>query len=203
MRKNLKRCWEGHDDPIHIAYHDQEWGVPLHDDKKIFEFLVLGGFQAGLTWWLILERREYFRKAFDCFDPQLIAKYSVKDIERLMETPKIIHNRQKILAAINNARCFIDIQIEFGSFDSFVWTFVEGKTIQNSFSRLDKLPTETKESRNLSEVLKKRGFQFVGPTICYAFMQATGLVNDHLVGCFRHKQIQNVIYNSKNTEAAI
>ena len=189
MPEKVTRCWKT-DTPLHVKYHDEEWGVQLHDDNMFFEFLVLGGFQAGLTWWLILQRREVFRKAFDNFDPQKVALYTSKDIERLMQTSKIIHNKQKISAAINNASCFLEAQKEFGSFDVFIWKFVNWQTIKNSYIDLSALPAETEESKAMSHELRKRGFKFVGPTICYAFMQATGLVNDHIIGCFRHNQIQ-------------
>jgi DNA-3-methyladenine glycosylase I len=190
MSPKLERCWKT-SDPLHISYHDKEWGVPLHDDNKFFEFLVLGGFQAGLTWWLILSRRELFRQAFDCFIPKRVASYGVDDVERLMSAPGIIHNKMKIMAAINNAQRFLEVQSEFGSFDSFIWTFVNG-TIHNSFSTLADLPSETEDSKRMSKELRKRGFKFVGPTICYAFMQATGLVNDHLVSCFRSKELNDL-----------
>ena len=185
----MKRCWDTKN-PLHIEYHDKEWGVPLHDDWKFFEFLVLGGFQAGLTWWLILQRRDTFRKAFDNFDPSKVAKYTSNDVDRLMKTPGIIHNRAKITASLNNASRFLEVQTAFGSFDSFIWRFVNGKVVHNNFSKLEDLPAETAESKLMSKELKKRGFQFVGPTICYAFMQATGLVNDHLVQCYRHKELK-------------
>lgn len=188
MDKKIIRCWNT-DNQLHIKYHDEEWGVPLHDDQKLFEFLVLSGFQAGLSWWLILERRENFRMAFENFNPEKIALYTSSDVERLMATPKIIRNKKKIIAAINNARCFIKIKYEFGSFASYIWGFVGGKVIVNSFEKLSDLPTETEESKNISRALKNRGFQFVGPTICYAFIQAAGLVNDHLISCFRHKEL--------------
>jgi len=192
MSMNLRRCWET-DNPLHIKYHDTEWGVPLHDDQRFFEFIVLGGFQAGLTWWLILQRRSDFRKEFDNFDPEKVAKYSTDDIERLMRASNLIHNKAKITAAIINAKHFLEVQKEFGSFDVFIWHFVQGKTITNSYTRLSDLPTETIESKCMSKELKKRGFQFVGPTICYAFMQATGLVNDHLTTCFRYNEL-NTMY---------
>jgi len=185
------RCWAT-DNEVHIKYHDLEWGVPLHNDETFFEFLVLGGFQAGLSWWLILQRRDDFRRAFDNFDPKIVSLYTEKDIERLMKTPNIIHNKMKIKAAINNANKFITIQAEFGSFDKFIWGFVGGKPIINTFKKLEELPAETKESQIMSKGLLTRGFQFVGPTICYAFMQATGLVNDHLTGCFRHMEVQDL-----------
>ncbi len=190
MAHQLRRCWMTKD-PIHIRYHDEEWGVPLHNDNKLFEFLVLGGFQAGLSWWLILKRRETFRQAFDYFNPAKVAKYSSDDIKRLMLTPEIIHNTVKIKAAINNGECFLKIQEEFGSFDKYVWALVENKVQTTSFSKLDELPTETEASRYVSKELKRRGFQFVGPTICYAFMQAVGIVNDHLTSCFRYEELKN------------
>jgi DNA-3-methyladenine glycosylase I len=185
----LERCWNT-DNPLHVRYHDQEWGVPLHDDQRLFEFLVLGGFQAGLTWWLILQRREYFRQAFDNFQIKKVAQYDSRRIEKLMSTPQIIHNRAKILAAINNASKVLEVQKEFGSFDRFIWGFVGGKPFQNSFGKLEELPAETDQSRAMSKKLKSRGFQFVGPTICYAFMQATGMVNDHITPCFRHQEVK-------------
>ncbi len=189
MNSQLRRCWNT-TNPLYIKYHDEEWGVPVHDDNKLFEFLVLDSFQAGLTWLLILQRRDYFRRAFDDFNPQKIANYTPADVERLMQTPNIIHNRMKIEAAVNNAAKFLSVQKEFGSFDRYIWRFVNGRTIHNSFASLDDMPAETAESRAMSQDLKQRGFKFVGPTICYAFMQAAGLVNDHLTWCFRHKQIQ-------------
>jgi DNA-3-methyladenine glycosylase I len=191
MAKELKRCWNT-DNPIHIEYHDIEWGVPLHDDSKFFEFLALGGFQAGLTWWLILQRRGAFRLAFNKFDPQTVAKYNAEDIERLMNDPAIIRNKAKILAAINNARCFVEVQKDFGSFDAFIWRFVGGRAIKNSYECLEDLPSETEESIAMSRELRKKGFKFVGPTICYAFMQATGLVNDHVKSCFRYEQLKRM-----------
>jgi DNA-3-methyladenine glycosylase I len=185
----LQRCWNT-DNPVHVRYHDEEWGVPLHDDQRLFEFLVLGGFQAGLTWWLILQRRDIFREAFDNFNIEKVAHYDSGRIETLMSLPQIIHNRAKIRAAVNNALKVVKVQREFGSFDVFIWGFVGGKPVQNSFSKLKDLPTETQQSRAMSKELKSRGFQFVGPTICYAFMQATGMVNDHIAACFRHNQLR-------------
>ena len=189
MTASLKRCWNV-DKPLYIRYHDEEWGVPVHNDQKLFEFLVLEGFQAGLSWWLILERREAFRTAFDGFNFANVAKFTDKDFERLMKTHGIVKNRAKISATITNAKQLLKVQREFGSFDMFIWQFVHGKTIQNVFRDLSEMPAETEESRAMSSELKKRGFKFVGPTICYAFMQAVGLVNDHLVGCFRYSQLQ-------------
>ena len=182
------RCWNT-DIPLYIKYHDKEWGVPLHEDNKLFEFLVLDAFQAGLSWWIILKKRAAFRKAFDDFDPKKIAKYTDKDIERLVKDSTIVRNRSKILATINNARCFLEVQREFGCFDTYIWQFIHNRTIRNSFVQLSGLPAESEESKAMSKDLKKRGFHFVGPTICYAFMQAAGLVNDHLVTCFRYKQV--------------
>jgi DNA-3-methyladenine glycosylase I len=189
MDSTLKRCW-GTTNLLYVKYHDEEWGVPVHDDRRLFEFLVLDSFQAGLTWLLILQRRDSFRKAFDEFNIEKIAKYTSVDVERLMATPNIIHNQLKIKATINNAERFLLVQKKFGSFDSYIWGFVNGKTINNCFNSLADLPAETKESKAMSQDLKKRGFKFVGPTICYAFMQAAGLVNDHLTFCFRYKQIK-------------
>ncbi len=188
MTSVLKRCWNV-DNPLYIRYHDEEWGVPVHDDQKLFEFLVLDGFQAGLSWWLILERREMFRAAFDGFAPAKVANYTSKDVERLMKAPGVVKNRSKIYATITNAKLVLEVQKEMGSFDSFIWQFVNGKTIQNAFKDFSEVPAETGESQAMSRELKKRGFKFVGPTICYAFMQAAGLVNDHLVDCFRYNQL--------------
>jgi DNA-3-methyladenine glycosylase I len=189
MSASAKRCWNTKE-PLYVEYHDFEWGVPVHEDQKLFEFFVLDCFQAGLSWWIILQRREAFRDAFDRFDPLKVAKYTASDIDRLMKTQGIIKNRSKIVATINNAQQFLRVQKEFGSFDFFIWRFVKGKTITNNFTKLSDLPAETDESRAMSLELKKRGFKFVGPTICYSFMQAAGLVNDHLVDCFRYAQLQ-------------
>jgi DNA-3-methyladenine glycosylase I len=187
----LKRCWNT-TNPLYIRYHDEEWGVPLHDDNKIFEFLVLEGFQAGLSWRLILERREAFMQAFNGFDPKKVASYTESHIESLMNNPNVVRNRSKILAAVTNAKKFIEIQKEFGTFDNYIWQFVDGKPINNSFQELADLPAKTKISETISRELKKRGFQYVGPTICYAFMQAIGLVNDHLTSCFRYEEIRKL-----------
>ncbi len=189
MTAPLKRCWNV-DKPLYLRYHDEEWGVPVHDDVKLFEFLVLDAFQAGLSWWLILDRREMFRKAFDGFEPKKIAEYSDHNVERLMVAPGVVKNRSKILATITNAQQVLKIQKEFGSFDKFIWKFVDGKTVQNVFNDFSEVPAETELSRAMSCELKMRGFKFVGPTICYAFMQAAGLVNDHLVCCFRYAQLK-------------
>ncbi len=172
-----------------IKYHDEEWGVPLHNDKKLFEFLVLEGMQAGLSWEIVLRKRENYRKAFHNFDSLKIAKYTEKDLKRLMNDAGIIRNRQKIEACINNAQKFLEIQKEFKKFDKYMWQFVNNKPIKNKFRKLSELPAKTETSDFMSTDLKKRGFKFVGSTICYAHMQATGMVNDHLISCFRHKQV--------------
>jgi DNA-3-methyladenine glycosylase I len=191
INTELKRCWNT-ENPLYVSYHDEEWGVPVHDDNKLFEFLVLDCFQAGLSWLIILRKREAFRIAFDNFDPEKVAKYSEKDVERLVEDSGIVRNRNKILATINNAHCFLEVQKELGCFDAYIWQFVNCKTIKNSFVKLSDMPAESEESKAMSKDLKKRGFRFVGPTICYAFMQAAGLVNDHLVTCFRYNQINDI-----------
>ena len=196
MQKKSTRCWNT-DNPLYIKYHDEEWGVPVHDDRTLFEFLVLEGFQAGLTWELILKRREAMRKAFENFDPKKIAKYTAKDVERLLGNPSVIRNRAKISATVNNARRFAEIQKEFGSFDAFVWRFVRGRVIDHSLKNFSGMPSESEESKAMSKELKKRGFKFVGPTICYAFMQAVSMVNDHLVHCFRYGQIRRMTSNQR------
>jgi len=173
-----------------IAYHDEEWGVPLHDDRKLFEFMVLDAFQAGLSWSTILNKRENFRKAFGDFDPLTIARYSPRKVKRLLGDSSIVRNRMKILATVNNAAAFLEIQREFGSFDAFVWRFVGGKPKRNRWKTMRQIPAKTKESDAMSKELKNRGFKFVGSTICYAFMQAAGMVNDHVVGCFRYPEIR-------------
>lgn len=171
------------------AYHDTEWGVPLHDDRGLFEFLVLEGMQAGLSWITILRKRESFRRAFSGFDPRRIAAYRERDVRRLLADPGIIRNRLKIEAAINNARLFLETQEEFGSFDSYIWRFVDGRPIRNRFRSLTELPARTPLSDTISKDLKDRGFKFTGSTIVYAHMQATGMVNDHMLYCFRHREI--------------
>ncbi|SKC80943.1 DNA-3-methyladenine glycosylase I [Maledivibacter halophilus] len=184
-----KRCgWAGND-PIYIKYHDKEWGVPVHDDIKHFEFIVLEGAQAGLSWITILKRRENYIKAFDGFDPEKVAKYDEKKIEKLLQNKGIIRNRRKVEAAVVNAGAFLKVQREFGSFDKYIWQFVGGKVIKNRWESLSEVPAKTKESEEMSKDLKKRGFKFVGPTICYAYMQAAGMVNDHLVDCFRYDEV--------------
>lgn len=173
-------------------YHDNEWGVPLHDDNKLFEFIILESFQAGLSWQIVLNKREAFRQAFDNFDPTKVAKYDDKKIEELINNANIIRNKAKIKACINNALCFIEIQKEFISFDNYIWSFVNNKPIINSFNALEEIPAKTELSDIISVDLKKRGFKFVGSTIVYAHMQATGMVNDHLTYCFRYNKIINI-----------
>lgn len=184
------RCpWVVEGDDLYTRYHDEEWGVPVHDDNKHFEFLILEAAQAGLSWLTVLKRRAGYAKAFSQFDPQKVILYDEAKIEELMQDVGIIRNRLKITSAVNNARHFIAIQEEFGNFDNYIWQFVGGKPIQNCWESLLDVPCETKESKALSKDLKARGFAFVGPTVIYSHMQATGLVNDHLVGCFRHKAL--------------
>ena len=170
-------------------YHDKEWGVPMHNDRKIFEFLILEGAQAGLSWETILKRRAGYRKAFSNFDAKKISRFTAKDVKRLMQDTGIIRNRLKIKSAIENARKFLEIQKEFGSFDKYIWQFVGGKPIKSKFKSMSDIPAKTKEAEALSKDLKERGFSFVGTTIIYAHMQATGMVNDHEVSCFRYKQV--------------
>ncbi len=181
------RCqWCGAD-PLYVRYHDEEWGVPVHDDRKHFEFLILEGAQAGLSWITILRKRENYRKAFANFDAERVARYGKRELARLLKNPGIVRNRLKIAAAAKNARAFLAVQEEFGSFDKYVWRFVGGRPIQNRWKRMKQLPARTKKAEALSKDLKKRGFSFVGPTIIYAHMQAVGMVNDHTSDCFRYK----------------
>jgi DNA-3-methyladenine glycosylase I len=177
-------------DPDYQKYHDKEWGVPVHDDRVWYEYIVLDGAQAGLSWSTILKKRENYRKAFAGFDPRKVAKFDKRKVERLLKDPGIVRNRLKVESAVKNARAFLKIQKEFGSFDAYIWPFVGGKPKQNRWRTLKQIPAETAESKAMSKDLKSRGFSFVGPTICYAFMQAAGMVNDHLVTCFRHKQLK-------------
>ena len=186
--KNNDCPWPGNN-PLMIEYHDKEWGVPLHDDNKLFEFMILDAFQAGLSWNTIINKRISFRKAFDDFNPVKISKYGESKFNKLMSDPGIIRNRLKILAAIENAKCFLKVQKEFGSFDKYIWQFTGGKTMVNKWKTLKELPAKTKESDAMSKDLKERGFKFVGSTICYAFMQAAGMVNDHIVTCSRYKEV--------------
>ena len=183
------RCW-GEGDPWLEPYHDAEWGVPLHDDRKLFEFLVLEGMQAGLSWLTVLKKRDAFRRAFDGFDPERVARYGPEKVRALLRDASIIRNRQKVEAAVTNARAFLAVQREFGGFHAFVWGLVGGRPTQHRFRALRQLPARTAASDAMSRALKARGFRFVGSTICYAHMQATGMVNDHLVHCFRHRQVQ-------------
>jgi DNA-3-methyladenine glycosylase I len=176
-------------DPLMTLYHDQEWGVPLHDDRRLFEFLVLEGMQAGLSWATILHKRENFRNAFANFDPLKVALFGAQEVRRLMADAGIVRNRRKIEAAVTNARSFQKVQSEFGSFDGYIWGFVDGKPIRNRFRSFSELPAKTPLSETISKDMKQRGFKFVGPTVIYAHMQATGMVNDHVVSCFRHSQI--------------
>ena len=173
-----------------IAYHDSEWGVPVHDDRRLFEFLVLEGAQAGLSWSTVLRKRENYRKAFRGFDPAVVARFTARDVQRLLKNEGIIRNRLKIGSAIENAKRVLGIQKEFGSFDAYLWRFVGNKPVRNRFKRLTEIPATSAGSDALSRDLKKRGFTFIGSTICYAFMQATGMVNDHLMGCFRYRQVR-------------
>lgn len=186
----MKRCaWAPENDLLYTEYHDKEWGVPVHDDMKIFEFLVLESAQAGLSWATVLRKRENYRKAFDNFDPRKVALYSEEDVNRLLGDAGIIRNRQKINAAINNAKRFLEIQKEFGTFDAYIWGFVNGKPVKNKYKQLSELPAKTEISDIMSADLKKRGFKFIGSTICYAHMQATGMVNDHTMDCFRYNEV--------------
>jgi DNA-3-methyladenine glycosylase I len=193
MTQSISRCAWGTRDPQMIAYHDTEWGVPLHDDRKLFEFLMLDAFQAGVSWAIVLHKRENFRRAFHNFDARKIAQYDAREIERLLADAGIIRNRLKIAATINNAQRFLEIQKEFGSFDQYLWSFVGGKPIVHKFKTVRQIPATSKESDALSADLKARGFKFVGSTICYAFMQAAGMVNDHTTDCFRYRQIHCAI----------
>ncbi|EXJ10804.1 DNA-3-methyladenine glycosylase I [Nitrincola nitratireducens] len=183
------RCAWCSDDPLYQAYHDDEWGVPVHDDRHLFEMLTLEGAQAGLSWITILKKRESYREAFANFTIPLVADFDDADIERLMLNPGIVRNRLKITSVINNARAALSVQAEFGSLDAYLWRFVDGKTLQNAWKTLSEVPAQTPESQAMSRDLKKRGFNFVGPTICYAFMQAVGMVNDHTVDCFKYGDV--------------
>jgi DNA-3-methyladenine glycosylase I len=183
-----QRCTWARDD-LSIAYHDDEWGVPLHDDRGLFEFLILEGAQAGLSWSTILKKRPAYRAAFDRFDPRKVARYDETRLAKLLENEGIVRNRLKVHAAVRNAKAFLDVQKEFGTFDAYIWQFVGGRPLQNRWKRLEDLPARTEQSDAMSKDLQKHGFTFVGSTICYAFMQATGMVNDHLVSCFKYKAV--------------
>lgn len=184
------RCGWVTDDPLYLAYHDQEWGVPVHDDRRLFEFLLLEGAQAGLSWLTILKKREHYRRAFAGFDPAKVAAYGEKEMERLQNDPGIIRNRQKINAAVKNARAYLKVQEEFGSFDRFIWQFVGGRPVQNCWEKSSQVPVTTSAAESMSRCLRERGFSFVGPVICYSFMQAVGMVNDHTTDCFRYGEIK-------------
>ena len=184
------RCaWAPLKDPLYVSYHDQEWGVPIHDDTQIFEYLILEGFQAGLSWSTVLHKRENFRRAFDGFDAQKIARYDESKIAGLLADAGIIRNRLKVAAAVGNARAFLAVQAEFGSFDAYIWQFTQGRTRQNAWEKMEQVPARTLESDQMSKDLLQRGFKFVGSTICYAHMQATGMVNDHTTDCFRYTEV--------------
>ena len=191
MNKQNTCSWPGNN-PLMIAYHDKEWGIPLHDDMKIFEFLVLDAFQAGLSWSIVLKKREGFRKAFDHFDYKKIARYNEDKIHQLLKDEGIIRNQLKIRATVNNAQCFLEVRKEFGTFDKYIWQFTGNKPIVNKWNQLNQLPAKSTESDAMSKDLQKRGFKFVGSTICYAFMQAAGMVNDHLVDCYRYKELKKL-----------
>jgi DNA-3-methyladenine glycosylase I len=183
----VTRCpWAG-DDPLYVAYHDDEWGVPLHDGRALFELLMLEGAQAGLSWITILRKRENYRQAFDGFDPEKIARYTPRKIEKLLADPGIVRNRAKVEGAVVGARAYLEIAAAPGGFDRFLWQFTGGRTIRNQWRTMSEVPAETPQSRQMSKALRDRGFKFAGPAICYAFMQAAGMVNDHLVGCFRYR----------------
>ena len=186
------RCGWSTVDPLYTDYHDTEWGVPLHDDRRLFEMLILEGAQAGLSWITILRKRENYRNAFDRFDAAQIAQYDRRTIRRLLSNEGIVRNRLKIGATIQNAKAFLDVREEFGTFDRYLWQFVNGKPVQNTWKNLKQIPAKTAASTAMSNDLKQRGFHFVGPTICYAFMQATGMVNDHLTRCFRHAELKTL-----------
>ncbi len=195
--QNRERCPWPTDNPLMIEYHDTEWGVPLHDDRKLFEFMMLDAFQAGLSWSIVLKKREAFRKAFRNYDPVRIARFTEKDIQRLLKDEGIIRNRLKILSTVKNARLFLTVQKEFGSFDNYIWQFTNHRMKVNRFKTLKQLPAVSKAAETMSKDLKQRGFTFVGPTICYAFMQAAGMVNDHLVSCFRYEEVQKLSFSKK------
>lgn len=188
-KSSMHRCsWAGND-PLYIAYHDQEWGVPLHDDRRLFEMLILEGAQAGLSWITILRKRENYRAVFDGFDPHKIARYDARKVRALLEDPGIVRNRLKVAAAVQNANMLLTLLEQEGSLDNYLWRFVDGKPIINAWRNLKEIPPRTPLSDVLSKDLSRRGFKFVGPTICYAFMQAVGMVNDHITDCFRHREL--------------
>ncbi|MCW8884022.1 MAG: DNA-3-methyladenine glycosylase I [Motiliproteus sp.] len=185
----ITRCDWCEGSEAYRRYHDQEWGVPLHDDQRLFEFLILEGAQAGLSWSTILNKRDGYRQLYHDFDPETVARFDEVTVERLLTNPAIVRNRLKVESSVRNAQAFLEIQQKYGSFDRYIWDFVDGQSIQNHWHSLDQVPASTAISEQMSKALKKVGFRFVGPTICYAFMQATGMVNDHLTGCFRHSEL--------------
>jgi DNA-3-methyladenine glycosylase I len=188
---NPERCFWCGTDPLYVRYHDDEWGVPLHDDRRLFELLILEGAQAGLNWLTILRKREHYRVAFDDFDPERIARYDAAQVARLLADPGIVRNRLKIQAAIRNAQGYLAVQQQFGRFSAFLWRYVDGQPRQNAWPTLAEVPVRTSEAEAMSRDLKRLGFTFVGPTICYAFMQAVGMVNDHTISCFRHRELSS------------
>lgn len=189
----LNRCEWCLKDDLYLQYHDKEWGVPVHDERKLFEFLILEGAQAGLSWLTVLRKRKNYREAFNGFDPERIARYGQNKISELSDHNGIVRNRLKIESAVKNARAFLSVQEKMGSFDRYIWDFIDGQTIQNRFESLKDLPAETEISRIISKDMKKRGFSFVGPTIIYAHMQATGMVNDHLIKCYRYQELGGIV----------
>jgi len=196
----VKRCaWAGVTDPMMIEYHDREWGVPAHDDRRHFEFLVLEAAQAGLSWSIVLRKREGYRRAFDGFDPAVVARYTASRIRRLLANPEIVRNRLKIEAAVQNARQFLSIQEEFGSFDRYCWKFVDGRPRVNRWTSIKEVPATSRDSDSFSKDLKRRGFRFVGSTIIYAHMQAVGMVNDHLIDCFRYREVRKLAKSASIT----
>jgi DNA-3-methyladenine glycosylase I len=199
----MRRCEWAYRSELEQSYHDNEWGVPIHDDRSLFEFLILEGAQAGLSWSTILKKREGYRKAFDNFDARKISKYSETDISRLLHDSEIIRNRLKISATVTNARAFLQLQKEAGSFDSYIWQFVNGKPIRNSWKKITDIPSSTPESDAMSKDLRKRGFKFVGTTICYAFMQAVGMVNDHVVDCFRYRELNSKVKRTQSVRRPV
>ncbi len=190
MENSIIRCpWVDLTKPEYVDYHDREWGVPAHEDRLLFELLSLEAFQAGLSWYTILRKRNHFRSAFDGFDPEKIAGYGETKIEELLGNPGIIRNRAKVLAVVNNAKRFLEVQAQFGSFDRYIWGFIDFRPIVNELRKLEEYPARSRDSERISQALKQRGFRFLGPTVCYAYMQATGMVNDHAVYCFRRPEI--------------
>ncbi len=191
VTKKRKRCSWAESNPLMKEYHDKEWGTPVHDDRLLFEFVILEGVQAGLSWNTILQKRENFRKAFDDFDYKKIANYDEKKVEELLQNIGIIRNKRKIQAVITNAKAFLEIQKEFGSFDAYIWDFIDHRPIKNAWESLEEIPAKTEMSETISKDLKKRCFKFIGPTVIYAFMQAVGMVNDHIIDCFRYNELKN------------